>query len=187
METNHRSNIATYTIILLYACTIKVCAGYHITAATPRPFIYSCMYVAVLFLLWLLLTGSPQNLCLLPQVESQCVVVGSNTQCVLQIFALLDNHLLPAGHVVSQSVCVSPCVCVEQYSVCNIMDHFCIELFIRNELTALGRAVSFEACCQWVLLSVQITRLVTLPYYLLYRSTFILLSVKRMLGHFVLP
>ena len=25
-------------------------------------------------------------------------------------------------------------------------------LFIRNEFTALGRAVSFEACCQWALL-----------------------------------
>ena len=36
----------------------------------------------------------------------------------------------------------------------------------------LLRSVSFEACCQWALLSVQITRLVTLPYYLLYRSTF---------------
>ena len=32
------------------------------------------------------------------------VFEGSNTQCVLQIFALLDNHRLPAGHVVSQSV-----------------------------------------------------------------------------------
>ena len=45
-----------------------------------------------------------------------------------------------------------------------VMDIFGIALFIiRNELTALGRVVSFEACCQWALLSVQITRLVTLP------------------------
>ena len=42
------------------------------------------------------------------------------------------------------------------------MDHFCIALFfIRNELTALGRVVSFEACCQRALLTVPITRLVT--------------------------
>ena len=40
-----------------------------------------------------------------------------------------------------------------------------ILFFIRNELTALGRAVNFEACCQWARLSVQIVRLVTLPYY----------------------
>ncbi|XP_076466413.1 uncharacterized protein LOC143297799 isoform X2 [Babylonia areolata] len=33
------------------------------------------------------------------QDSSQCVVVGSNTQSVLQVFALLDNHLLPAGHL----------------------------------------------------------------------------------------
>ena len=32
-------------------------------------------------------------------------------------------------------------------------------------LGALGRAASFEACCQWVILSVHITRPVTLPYY----------------------
>ena len=36
-----------------------------------------------------------------------------------------------------------------------IMDNFCIVLFFkRNEFTALGRVVSFEACCQWALLSV---------------------------------
>ena len=47
-----------------------------------------------------------------------------------------------------------------------IMDTFCIALFfIRNEFTALGWIVNFEACCQWALFSVQITRLVTLPYY----------------------
>ncbi|KAK7480174.1 hypothetical protein BaRGS_00028559, partial [Batillaria attramentaria] len=33
------------------------------------------------------------------QVESQCVVVGSNAQNELQVFALLDNHLLPSGHL----------------------------------------------------------------------------------------
>ena len=33
-------------------------------------------------------------------------------------------------------------------------------------LTVLGRVVNFEACCQWAILSVQISRLVTLPYYL---------------------
>ena len=50
--------------------------------------------------------------------------------------------------------------------ITTIMDNFCIALFfIRNQITALGRVVSFEACCQWALLSVQITRLVTLPYY----------------------
>ena len=50
---------------------------------------------------------------------------------------------------------------------------------------ALGRAVSFETCYQWALLSGQIT----IPYYfiLLYKSTFILLSVKCMLGLFVFP
>ena len=42
------------------------------------------------------------------------------------------------------------------------MDNFCIALFfIRNELTALGRVVSFETCCKWALLGVQIARLVT--------------------------
>ena len=77
-----------------------------------------CVCVCVCAILFsMLLTCSLQNLCMLPQVESQCVVVGSNTQCVLQIYALLDNHLLPAGHVVSQSVFLSvcqsvcPCVC----------------------------------------------------------------------------
>ena len=42
------------------------------------------------------------------------------------------------------------------------MDNFCIALFFkRNEHTALGRAVlSFEAYCQWAVLSVQIIRLV---------------------------
>ena len=45
------------------------------------------------------------------------------------------------------------------------MGHFHVALFfIRNELSTLGRAVSFEACCQRALLSVQVTRLVTLPY-----------------------
>ena len=52
-------------------------------------------------------------------------------------------------------------------------------------LSALGRVVSFEACGQWVLLIVQSTR--HLPFYLnvLYRSAFILLSVKCILGLFV--
>ena len=67
-----------------------------------------------------------------------------------------------------------------------LMDTCGIALFfIRNELTALGRAVNFEACCQWALLSVKITTLVTLSNYLLYRSTFILYSVKCTLGLFV--
>ena len=46
-------------------------------------------------------------------------------------------------------------------------------------LGALGRVVSVEACCQWALLSVQIT-IQTAPCYLnlLYRSTLIILSVK---------
>ena len=45
-----------------------------------------------------------------------------------------------------------------------IMDNlWTVLFFIRNELTVLGRVVSIEACCQWVLVSVQITRLVTLP------------------------
>ena len=35
-------------------------------------------------------------------------------------------------------------------------------------LSALSRVESFEACCQWALLSVQRTRLVTLPYYCSY-------------------
>ena len=52
------------------------------------------------------------------------------------------------------------------------MDTFYVPLFfIRNELSAgyaLGRVVRFEACCQWALLSVQISRLVTLPYYYIY-------------------
>ncbi|KAK7108170.1 WD repeat and coiled-coil-containing protein-like [Littorina saxatilis] len=34
------------------------------------------------------------------QVESQCIAVGSNTQNMLQIFALLDNYLLPVDHVI---------------------------------------------------------------------------------------
>ena len=38
-----------------------------------------------------------------------------------------------------------------------IMDNCYISVFfIRNELTAPGRVKRFEACCQWVLLSVQI-------------------------------
>ena len=46
-----------------------------------------------------------------------------------------------------------------------IMDYFCIALFfIRKELTALGRVVSFEVCCQWAVLGVPITGLVTLAY-----------------------
>ena len=74
-------------------------------------------------------------------------------------------------------------VTVEKVVQVGIMDHFCIALFfIRNELTALGRVVGFEACCQWALLSEQITRPVTLTllFNLLYRSTFILLSAKCM-------
>ena len=62
-----------------------------------------------------------------------------------------------------------------------IMNIFCAALiFIKNELAALGRVVSFEVCCQWALLSVQITRLsdTTLLFNLLNRSTFIFLSVK---------
>ena len=44
------------------------------------------------------------------------------------------------------------------------MDTCCITLlFIRNELTALGRVLSFEACCQ-----AQISRLVTRHYYYIY-------------------
>ena len=63
-----------------------------------------------------------------------------------------------------------------------IMDNFCIALsFIRNELTALSRVVSFEAVMgatanHW-----------TSDTTLLYRSTFILLSVKCTLGLFVFP
>ena len=35
-----------------------------------------------------------------------------------------------------------------------IIDYFCIELFfIKNELTAFDRVVSFEVCCQWALLN----------------------------------
>ena len=54
----------------------------------------------------------------------------------------------------------------------NVKDHdhniVCLVLFFTIiALTALGRAVSSEACCQWAILSVQLTRLVTLPYYLL--------------------
>lgn len=33
------------------------------------------------------------------QTESQCVVVGSNAQSELQVFALLDNYLLPSGQL----------------------------------------------------------------------------------------
>ena len=74
---------------------------------SKRNCLVGCQPSLYVFLFSALLICSPQSLCLLPQVESQCVVVGSNTQCVLQIFALLDNHLLPAGHVVSLSVCLS--------------------------------------------------------------------------------
>ena len=51
------------------------------------------------------------------------------------------------------------------------MDNFGIALFfIINELTVLGRVIiSFEACCQWALLSVQIIiYTVTLPSYYIY-------------------
>ena len=69
------------------------------------------------------------------------------------------------------------------------MDNVSIRLFILHQkLTHCApRAVSFEACCQWALLHAQITRLATLPYYLLCRSTCIHLSVKCMLGLFVFP
>ena len=44
---------------------------------------------------------------------------------------------------------------------------------------ALGRIVGFEIRCQWVLLGVQITRLYPIiNLHLLYRDTFIILSVK---------
>ena len=48
------------------------------------------------------------------------------------------------------------------------MDHFFFFialLFIRNDLATFGRVVSFEVCCQWALLSVQITRLLTLGFH----------------------
>ena len=45
---------------------------------------------------------------------------------------------------------------------------FITQFCIRSELTALGRAVNFEASCRWALVSVQITGLVTLPYYYIY-------------------
>ena len=49
-----------------------------------------------------------------------------------------------------------------------IIMNVCIALFFTIiALTALGRAVSSEACCQWAPLGVQPTRPVTLPYYLL--------------------
>ena len=38
----------------------------------------------------------------------------------------------------------------------------------RDKFSVLGRVESFYACCQWALLSVQIPRLVTLPYYKIY-------------------
>ena len=52
----------------------------------------------------------------------------------------------------------------------------------------LGRVVSFEACCQWALFGVQITRhYPTIEIYCTEINTFILLSVKRTLGRFVFP
>ena len=58
------------------------------------------------------------------------------------------------------------------------MDNFCIALFfIRNELTALGRVVSFDAWCQWALLSVHMT--VTLPYYKFTVQKYIYPSVSK--------
>ena len=56
-------------------------------------------------------------------------------------------------------------------------------------LGAPGRVESLEACCQWALLSVQITRLVTLPYYYNYCTGVhnSLLTVKCTLVLFVFP
>ena len=86
-----------------------------------------CVCVCVCVILFsMLLTCSLQNLCMLPQVESQCVVVGSNTQCVLQIYALLDNHLLPADHMVSQSVFLSICQSVCPY----VCWHLCVTVSV---------------------------------------------------------
>ena len=55
-----------------------------------------------------------------------------------------------------------------------IMENCCMALFfIRNELTALGRAVSLKTAVNRRYFSMQTTRLVTLPFI----STFILMSV----------
>ena len=59
-----------------------------------------------------------------------------------------------------------------------------------STLTVLShRVVSFEACCEWALLSVQLARPVTLPYCSIFCKEVhvILMSVKCMLGLFVLP
>ena len=55
--------------------------------------------------------------------------------------------------------------CVHNNNNNNLYFLYIALFFIRNELTAFGRVVSFEACCQWALLSVSITRLVTLITY----------------------
>ena len=53
---------------------------------------------------------------------------------------------------------------------------------------ALGRVVNFEACCQWELLSVQIVRhYPTISNDCTEVQSFILLSVKGMLGLFTFP
>ena len=118
--------------------------------------------------------SSPYFRCMPPKYKVFLFFIEGLSTTQGQLWAFI---IVVASGVQEQYTVTIWIVFVQRYSV----------FFVRNELTALGRAVSFEACCQWALLSVQITRLVTLRCYLLYRSTFILLSVKCMLGIFVFP
>ena len=50
-------------------------------------------------------------------------------------------------------------LCIYTFCYSAVISCYC------SMLGALGMVASVEACCQWALLSVQITRLVPLPYY----------------------
>ena len=54
--------------------------------------------------------------------------------------------------------------CVHNNNNNNLYFLYVALFFIRNELTAFGRVVSFEACCQWALLSVPIRLVTLIPY-----------------------
>ena len=86
----------------------------------------------------------------------------------------VDNEGMHVGVPVCLCVCVCVCmrVCVHTcvfVSVClsvhvddgnddDVVLYSTVTPCICGMIGALGRVVSFEACCQWVLLSVQITR-----------------------------
>ena len=74
----------------------------------------------------------------------------SSSAVLLQVPGGVPPHL-PTGGVRFRATCII-----------NTTNGYFFVFFTRSALT--GLVESFEASCQWALLSVQITRLVTLPY-----------------------